>query len=209
MKNKKGIKKALRQHVYGGSRWNAGTLCLNAHTNIRINVNLSIQNLQNLKDILQRTNRIESLFGLYTDINYSLGMSGNNTSHYGIFSVRRKTGSIQFCTLRISNHNSKAETYLGQDKSNKNISIVIRTKADKNKFQPSSKINLIEYCYFNNLIKKCPDLVIKIIDSILGYLSTGEFVDLSGVAKRNVSPWGYLWSVTDWIEYKKRFLWFL
>jgi hypothetical protein len=185
MRNKKGTKKATNPHIYGSSKIEHFTLGKVANTNLCINIDNARDNLLKLKSTLPNGQRLESLRGLYTDINDALGINSKYQSHYGIFNIERAT-----CTIRVSNHNASAKNYCGQDPSNVNISIMIRSKKRKNSFSASPEIHLVEYVYYDDLIKKCPDLVIKIIDSILGYLSTGEIVDLSGVAKRNVSPLG-------------------
>jgi hypothetical protein len=188
MKYKKGTKKALRQQKYGSPQRDTRALCLNAYANVVINPISSIDRLLFLKtELSNNVERKTSLHKLYSDIIIALGINSSESSHYGCFNVD-DIGFHNKCTLRVSNHNANAANYIGIATYDKNISIVINARRRKNKFKASYHITLIEYCYYDDLIKSCPDLVIKIIDSIIGYLSTGEYVDLSGVAKRNVSP---------------------
>lgn len=118
---------------------------------------------------------------LNTDICSALGIASQTASHYGSF----KIDGFEY-TIRVSNHNSNANTYnitLGN-----NISLKIRPKDSKNSFIPSRNATVEEFTYFDSMIQQDNNLVYDIIDSIMGYLSTGEYIDESGLAKKNYSP---------------------
>jgi hypothetical protein len=187
MRYKKGTKKATKPHIYGSPKIGHSTLGQVAVANIRIFPIAAKTKLVKLKEYLEKYDKLSSLKGLYTGVNDALGILSKHASNYGIFRLDNNISNNQY-TIRVSNHNASAINYCGQDPNNVNISIMIRSKKRKNSFSASQEVHLIEYVYYDELIKSCPDLVIKIIDSIIGYLSTGEYVDLSGVAKRNVSP---------------------
>ncbi len=154
----------------------------NSNTKIQINPNRAKQNLQDIKNLISRNpNRLCSLRGLYTNICEALGINGVSASHYGCFIVNGEA-----CSIRISNHNSNANTY-GCNFGN-NISLKVRPRNDKNRFVSSENVTLEEFVYFDYMISKDRQLVLDIIDSIIEYLSTGEFIDKSQLAKKNYSP---------------------
>ena len=177
-------KETFEQQPYGGPNiTDTKTLCSNvSKTNVQITPQIAIENLQNLeKQIQKNTNRQKSLKYLYNDINDALGINNPNPSHYGEFVANHNN-----CTIRVSNHNAHASNY---DPNNKtNISIKIRPHKNNNKFQASTDVFLKEFVYYDFMLKNDPNLVSEIIDSIIQYLSTGNFVDKSGIAYKNESP---------------------
>lgn len=176
-------KKASLQQLYG-RRHVTRTLCneTNSNTKIAINPNTAKQNLQNLKnEIKNNPNRLKSLKFLYTDICNALGIEGLSSSHYGGFNIDGFE-----CSIRVSNHNSNANSY--EFDLNNNISIKIRPRTSPNRFIPSNIVTLEEFVYYDYMLARDRQLVLDIIDSLIGYLSTGEYVDESGLAKKNYSP---------------------
>ena len=160
------------------------TLCneVKSDTKIPINIQIAKQNLQNLKISLSRTpQRLNSLYMLNTDLCRALGIEGQSASSYGGFVI-----DCFECSIRVSNHNSNAHTY--DIDLNNNISLKIRPKGNKNSFIPSENVTLEEFTYFDSMINQDKNLVLDIIDSLIGYLSTGEYVDESGLVKNNYSP---------------------
>lgn len=176
-------KKTSSQKLYGRPIVTR-TLCNEAKfdTKIQINPNVAKQNLYNLKiNLSKNPQRLNSLSMLNTDICRALGIENQMASHYGGFNIDGFE-----CSIRVSNHNSNANTY--EINLNNNISLKIRPKGSKNSFIPSSNVTLEEFTYFDYMIQQDKDLVLDIIDSLIGYLTTGEYVDESGLAKKNYSP---------------------
>lgn len=171
------------QELYG-RRNVTKTLCneTKSDTKIKINVQTAKQNLQNLKlNLSKNRQRLKSLKYLYTDICTALGIDSKSPSHYGSFNIN----GVE-CSIRVSNHNSNANTY--EISLNNNISLKIRPKTSHNSFKQSNNVTLEEFVYFDYMLKNDGNLVINIIDSIIDYLDTGEYIDKSGVAKKNYSP---------------------
>lgn len=179
--NKK--KKVPLQELYGRPQATQ-TLCneTNSNTKIAINPNTAKQNLQNLKvQLSKNAKRLSTLKFLYNDICNALGINSSSPSHYGGFII----DGVE-CSIRVSNHNSNANTY--EINLNNNISLKIRPKGNKNSFKSSENVTLEEFTYFDYMIQQDKNLVLDIIDSLIGYLTTGEYVDESGLAKKNYSP---------------------
>lgn len=131
--------------------------------------------------MLNNPERLKSLRNLYTDICNSLGINGLTSSHYGGFVVN----GVE-CSIRVSNHNANAHTY--EIDLNNNISIKIRPRINQQRFIPSQNATVEEFVYFDYMISHNENLICDIIDSIIDYLTTGEFLDKSGQAKKNYSP---------------------
>ena len=191
-------KETFEQQPYGGPNiTDTKTLCSNvSKTNVQITPQIAIENLQNLeKQIQKNTNRQKSLKYLYNDINDALGINNPNPSHYGEFVANHNN-----CTIRVSSHNAHASIY---DPNNKTtISIKIRPHKNNNKFQASTDVFLKEFVYYDFMLKNDPNLVFEIIDSIIQYLSTGNFVDKSGIAYKNESPTSIA-EINNRIKYNK------
>lgn len=176
-------KKVSLQELYGRPQATQ-TLCneTKSDTKIVINPNTAKQNLQNLKvQLSNNIKRLCSLKFLYNDICNALGINSSSPSHYGGFNIDGFE-----CSIRVSNHNSNANTY--EFNLNNNISLKIRPKGNINSFISSENVTLEEFTYFDYMIQQDKNLVLDIIDSLIGYLSTGEYVDESGLAKKNYSP---------------------
>lgn len=57
-----------------------------------------------------------------------------------------------------------------------------------NTFIPNEKVILDEYVYYGKNISKIENPLSQIINSIIGFLQNGKYVDTTGVAFKNSSP---------------------
>ena len=88
-------------------------------------------------------------------------------------------------TLRLSNHNANAENHDGKTPE---ISIVIKSRRQPNRFHGSESTDVTEYVYFKEDISTSPaDVLSQIARDLIGLLETGEYRDTSGVAVVNRS----------------------
>lgn len=170
------------------------TSCINDDANIEINAETAIAKLENLKKKFSGKNTIR---GLYTELREALGFptntnndssnnnSDNDVSQYGFVNIDGK-----LISLRLSNHNTNADTYIEQDRNySYNLSIVVSNRWKQNRFNPNDEVLLDEYVYYGYRIKDADNPLVKIIDSIIGYLKTGEYKNTLGdIPFHNVSP---------------------
>lgn len=119
------------------------------------------------------------------DVRKALGFpEGGKPSKYGFVKVGSKLISV-----RLSDHNVKAKNYLRFDSNFQyNISIVINRKKIKKTFSPNDDVILDEYVYLGRRLKKIEGALVKILDSIIGFLKKGIFIDETDVALHNSSP---------------------
>ncbi|MBD5172410.1 MAG: hypothetical protein HDT02_04250 [Bacteroidales bacterium] len=95
-------------------------------------------------------------------------------------------GSDEILTLRLSNHNVNAAKHDGKTPE---ISIVIKSRRQPNRFYPSSGADVREYVYFKEDIAKGDGNTLSLIAKDLAdLLDTGQYRDSSGLALVNVSP---------------------
>lgn len=145
-------------------------------TKVRINNDVAKEKLKNLSKVYKG---IRNTRGFLGDLNEALGISDKGKqSRY--FEIVIPGGNI---TLRTSNHNAKGETFpIGEDA----ISVVVKSARSKNTFEEREGVNLIEYVYFKEDIKKADgDVLSQIAESIKELLDTGVFIDKSGMARVN------------------------
>ena len=150
----------------------------NDRTKVRINKESAKVKLENLSRIYKD---IKNTRGFLGDLNEALGISEKNKqSRY--FEIEFPNGNI---TLRTSNHNAKGQNFKsGEDV----ISVVVKSSRTKNSFERGEGVNLSEYVYFKEDIKKSEgDVLSQIAESISEMIDTGVFVDKSGLARVNPS----------------------
>ena len=95
-------------------------------------------------------------------------------------------GNDEILTLRLSNHNVNAANHDGKTPE---ISIVIKSRRQPNRFYPSSGADVREYVYFKEDIAKGDGNTLSLIAKDLAdLLDTGQYRDSSGLALVNVSP---------------------
>ncbi len=119
--------------------------------------------------------------GFISDLASALGDRASKQTYY--FEFKDKAGNVY--TLRISNHNVNANN---ADENEKEISIVIKSRRQPNKFIPSNAY-IKEYVYFKESIANGDGQTLAwIAQDIATMLDTGVYADNSGVAVINTSP---------------------
>ena len=172
MGNKKAAYAILERRTHS-----TGTSCINDSANVRINIETAIAKLNELKIKYNGENKLK---GLYTDLCIALGLGngeGDSVSQYGYFTI----GDIEV-SLRISNHDANANKYIENDGNYiYNLCVVVSSDWEKDKFKDNEEVLLDEYVYLGDKVKDVNNPIIKILNSLIGYLRTGEYVDRVGV----------------------------
>lgn len=155
--------------------------------NVIINTNDAIPKLQQLS---QKYIGVNNPHGFLTDLRNALGIpDSSGASKYGEIRIPQSDGSLMKVSLRITNHNSNAETYITHNANYPfNLSILIRKNFQKNRFKPHNNVVLHEYVYYGKKMENIENPLSQIVNSIIGYLQTGKYKDTTGVAMVNTSP---------------------
>ena len=161
--------------------------CKNDAAKIQINRKLAIEKLINIEKSYQQNNQI---YGFLTDIKNALGLKPTKgASGYGIVNIPRNERSVLEATLSLTNHHSNAQTYIDNDCNLEyNLKIAVRKKQMRSKFKPHKDVILDEYEYTGKELRKVDNALALIIQSIIGFLETGVYEDLTGVAVVHRSP---------------------
>lgn len=115
--------------------------------------------------------------GFISDLAAALGYRGEPRQSY-YFTIKADDGSI--VDLRVSNHNVNAGNATGKE-----VSIVIKSRRQPNKFRTSETAEVVEYVYFKEDIAKNTQTLGWIAQDIADMLSTGEYKDSSKTATIN------------------------
>ena len=99
--------------------------------NVIINTNDAIPKLQQLS---QKYIGVNNPHGFLTDLRNALGIpDSSGASKYGEIRIPQSDGSLMKVSLRITNHNSNAETYITHNANYPfNLSILVRKNFQKN-----------------------------------------------------------------------------
>ena len=181
------IKKANRLNSIRGTQRFTKPSQTNGDANVQINSEIAIPQLQNLA---QKYIGISNPYGFLTDLRNALGIpNAKGASKYGVVTIFRNEESVLQASIRITNHNSNAETYLTHNANYQyNLSILIRKDFKKNTFKPHDAVRLDEYVYYGKKMVKVKDPLTQIINGIIGFLKSGNYIDTTGVAFLNQSP---------------------
>ena len=180
-------KKAKRLNsVRGTQRFTKPSQSLGS-ANVVINTKDAIPKLQQLS---QKYIGVNNPYGFLTDLRNALGIpNSSGASKYGEVQIPQSDGSVMKVSLRITNHNSNAETYITHNANYQfNLSILVRKKFQKNRFKPHNSVVLHEYVYYGKKMENVENPLSQIVNSIIGYLQTGTYNDTTGVAMVNKSP---------------------
>ena len=110
-------------------------------------------------------------------------------SKYGVVTIYKEDGSVIQVSLRITNHNSNAETYITHNANYPyNLSILVRKKFKKNTFIHHNDVRLDEFVYYGKRLQKVKNPLTQIIYGIIEFLETGLYRDKTGIAFINTSP---------------------
>ena len=143
-----------------------------------------------LKNLAEKYKGLSNPYGFLTNLRNALGIPDSAAaSKYGVVNIPRKIGATLQVSLRITNHNANADTYIKQNANYTfNLSIVISKRYRKNRFNPNVKVKLDEYVYYGEKLRQVESPLTQIINSIIGFMQNGEYNDTTGVAFKNTSP---------------------
>ena len=178
-------KSAKRPNFHKGSLSHSPSQT-NGDAKVQINSEIAIPKLQKLA---------ETYFGVsdphrfLTDLRVALGIpDSQGASKYGVVSIPKEDGSILQASLRVTNHQANANTYIDHDANYKyNLSIVVRRKQRKNTFIPNEKVILDEYVYYGTKMQNVENPLTQIVNGIIVFLQSGEYKDTTGIAFKNQS----------------------
>ena len=178
-------KSAKRPNFHKGSLSHSPSQT-NGDAKVQINSEIAIPKLQKLA---------ETYFGVsdphrfLTDLRVALGIpDSQGASKYGVVSIPKEDGSILQASLRVTNHQVNANTYIDHDANYKyNLSIVVRRKQRKNTFIPNENVILDEYVYYGTKMQGIENPLTQIVNGIIVFLQSGEYKDTTGVAFKNQS----------------------
>ena len=161
--------------------------CKNDAAKIQIIRETAIENLEILEKSYNGNNEI---YGFLTDVKVALGLKPTKgVSRYGVFQIPKDDGTILEASISATNHHSNAQTYIDHNcNCEYNLKIAVRKSKMKGKFKPHNEVVLDEYEYTGKELKKVENALALIIRSIIGFLQTGVYEDLTGVAVRHHSP---------------------
>ena len=159
----------------------------NGNANVQINTETTIPKLEKLA---QEYIGITNPYGFLTNLRTALGISNSKgASKYGVVKIPKEDGSVLEASLRITNHNSNAETYISHNANYEyNLSILVRKNFQSNRFKPHDNVKLDEFVYYGKKISKVENPLTQIINSIIGFLQNGVYEDTTGIALKNISP---------------------
>ena len=110
-------------------------------------------------------------------------------SEYGYVIIPREDNDTLTASISLTNHHGDAKTYIDRNANFEyNLKIAVKKSKIKGIFKPDNDVLLDEYEYTGKELKKVENALALIIRSIIGFLQTGVYEDLTGVAVRHHSP---------------------
>lgn len=138
----------------------------------------------NLRGLAEKYSGQTSSHGALTDFAQAIDAKGVGVSKYA--KIELPNGKEAY--IRLSNHNANAATYAERGNNVDNVSIVIKSRRTPNTFQSHPEVELTEYVYATETIRKDGNVLSLVAESLRRMIETGEYVDLSGKAIVNHSP---------------------
>ena len=180
-------KNAKRLHSVRGTQRFTKHSQTNGGANIRINSETTIPKLKNLA---KKYIGVSNPYGFLTDLQNALGIpNSKGASKYGVVTIPKEDGRVLEASLRITNHNSDAETYISHNANYEyNLSILIRKNFKPNTFKPHDDVVLDEFVYYGKRMQRVENPLTQIINSIIRFLQSGVYNDTTGIAFKNQSP---------------------
>ena len=159
----------------------------NDNANVQINAETAIPKL---KKLAQDYIGVVDPYGFLTNLRNALDIPNlEGASKYDLVNIQKDDGSKLEASLRITNHNSNAETYIMHNSNYEyNLSILVRKNFKTNTFKPHDEVRLDEYVYYGKRMAKVENLLTQIVNSIIGFLQNGVYEDTTGIAFKNSSP---------------------
>ena len=178
-------KSAKRPNFHKGSLSHSPSQ-MNGDAKVQINSEIAIPKLQKLAETYLG---VSDPHRFLTDLRVALGIpDSQGASKYGVVSIPKEDGSILQASLRVTNHQANANTYIDHDANYKyNLSIVVRRKQRKNTFIPNENVILDEYVYYGTKMQGIENPLTQIVNGIIVFLQSGEYKDTTGVAFKNQS----------------------
>ena len=154
---------------------------------VQINREKAIEKLKKLK---KSYTDVEQIYGFLSNIKNAIGLQpSKGSSEYAPVEIPQQNGSVLTASLSVSNHHSTAVTYLEHNSNYEyNLRIVVKKSKIKGKFIPDKDVVLDEYDYTGKELNKVNNALSLIIQSIIIFLETGIYKDLTGVAIVYRSP---------------------
>ena len=143
---------------------------------------------RNLEKLAEKYKGINNVEGFLNDLWLALGLhnqggnkKGGKPSRYALYQLQ--DGTKLSISIRASAHNANANKYVEHPPvPDINLSIVLQKKMRKNQFKDNSSVNIGEYVYVNQKIQNVESPLSQIANSLIGFLSNGEYNDTTGVA---------------------------
>lgn len=143
---------------------------------------------RNLEKLAEKYKGINNVEGFLNDLWLALGLhnqggnkKGGKPSRYALYQLQ--DGTKLSISIRASAHNANANKYVEHPPvPDINLSIVLQKKMRKNQFKSNSSVNIGEYVYVNQKIQNVESPLSQIANSLIGFLSNGEYNDTTGVA---------------------------
>ena len=154
-------RKAYRPNFHKGSRPRIPSQTIG---NAKVQIN-SESAIQELKNVANKYKNINDPRGFLTDLRNAFGIpDSKGASKYGVITIpKKKDGTELVVSLRITNHQANADTYIEHNANYEyNLSIVIKKKRRKNTFIPNDNVVLDEFVYYGNNLQKVESPLSKI-----------------------------------------------
>ena len=143
---------------------------------------------RNLEKLAEKYKGINNVEGFLNDLWLALGLhnqggnkKGGKPSRYALYQLQ--DGTKLSISIRASAHNANANKYVEHPPvPDINLSIVLQKKMRKNQFKSNPSVNIGEYVYVNQKIQNVESPLSQIANSLIGFLSNGEYNDTTGVA---------------------------
>ena len=146
--------------------------------------------IRELKKLEKSYTDIERIYGFLTNIKNAIGTQpSKGVSEYAMVEIPQQNGSILTASISVSNHHTTAKSYIDHNANYEyNLRIVVKKSKIKGKFVPDRDVILDEFDYTSKELNKVENALSLIIQSIIVFLETGVYIDLTGVAVVHRSP---------------------
>jgi hypothetical protein len=154
---------------------------------IQINRETAIQKLTELE---KKYSGINQIYGFLTNVKNAIGLQpSKGASEYGFVIIPKENNETLTASISLTNHHGDARTYIDRNANYEyNLKISVKKSKIKGVFRPHDNVILDEYEYTGKKLRKVDNALALIIRSIIGFLETGVYEDLTGVAVVHRSP---------------------